>query len=199
MDGDNKSSSSSSAEKATGGVSLRLNSKSKNNKRHQKWKKRRKEEEVGRLRRLRRRYYMRNYPELGVPGMYARIALKHFNEENVAQGGVEYELVDKEEKDFRFSRQRNRWIHVNFKAKPKNAPDADAVLFFGEVQVPMGGDVIKCCVLNSGDPQGSCIGCRVIHPPSGFRPITWLPGTCDCAGLLIEAMLKGKPFFSNGS
>ncbi|GAB2263240.1 hypothetical protein Droror1_Dr00004237 [Drosera rotundifolia] len=44
----------------------------------------------------------------------------------------------------------HRWIHVNFKAKPKNAPDSDAVLFFGEVREPMGGDVINCCVLNTG-------------------------------------------------
>ncbi|GAB2234968.1 hypothetical protein Drorol1_Dr00004243 [Drosera rotundifolia] len=99
--------------------------------------------------------------------MYARIALKNFNEENVAQGGVEYELVEEQKMN---SSLWYRWIHVNFKAKPKNAPDSDAVLFFGEVREPMGGDVINCCVLNTGDRPGSCKGCRVIHPPSGFTP-----------------------------
>ncbi|GAB2210246.1 hypothetical protein Drorol1_Dr00015509 [Drosera rotundifolia] len=134
MDGDGKSSASSSAEKATGGVSRRLNSKRKNKANRKRYHISKKEAEVERLRVLRGRYYMKNYPELGQIGMYAHIALKHFNEENVAQGGVEYELVEKQKQkmNFRLSLQSDRWMHANFKAKPKNAPDTDAVLFFGE-------------------------------------------------------------------
>ncbi|GAB2249535.1 hypothetical protein Droror1_Dr00012894 [Drosera rotundifolia] len=106
-----------SAEKATGCVSRRLNSKCKN-KANRKRYHLSKEAEVKQLRGLRRHYYIKNYPELGQIGMHARIALKHFNEENVAQGGVEYELVEKQKQKIN-SRFCNRWMHVTSKPSLK--------------------------------------------------------------------------------
>ncbi|KAJ8435700.1 hypothetical protein Cgig2_027290 [Carnegiea gigantea] len=108
---------------------------------------------------------------------YVEIALKFFNKAKHAKKVGEYELV--EVGDFSgFDRgMEGFWYHTNFKANPKNAPEAEAELFFAELndRYPQLVKCVKCCILGPIDSDSKgCKACekfflKLCHPQDGFH------------------------------
>lgn len=74
------------------------------------------------------------------------------------------------------------WHHANFKAKPKNAPNAESKVFFAELNYQYPGSLkcIKCCILGNLDfGSWGCTACekfylKLPHPQHGFH-VGYLP------------------------
>ena len=65
----------------------------------------------------------------------------------------EYELVEVGDVSGFPRGMEGYWYHTNFKAKPKNAPEAESELFFAELKKCYAQSVrcVKCCILGPMD------------------------------------------------
>ncbi|KAJ8434746.1 hypothetical protein Cgig2_001949 [Carnegiea gigantea] len=84
---------------------------------------------------------------------YVEIALKFFNKSKQAKKVGEYELVEVGDVSGFDRGMEGFWYHTNFKAKPKNASEAEAELFFAELnhRYPQRVKCVKCCILGPID------------------------------------------------